>query len=364
MSSVCVCFCISCTSPVRDTELNVDLDKKVLLDSVTEYLQLDSLILVSSDKYAITNFDRVIPHKANIYILDKMQNAVFKINTSDRNFQRIINCRGNAQNEYLSITDIGMDKSDNIYVFDSDSRKINQYDANGKFIKTINVVSGTSMALSSNKIAINTNQIDDSQITVYSLSGKLLYQVMPYEKNKLQYTLNDIGSLVAMQNNFLYTSSFDFNIYKADESGATQFVTLNFGDKEFDIQKLKDLDYLNYQKILIQNSDKVMSFCHLCVYNNLIFFSTDSGEQIIYDIEQNRVMPISNVEAPYNILFSSPLSVNTEGQFCIALNNSNIREGYFPWFKNKDTKLPQLQPVKENGKDNDESFWILLGHIR
>lgn len=364
MSCVCVCFCIGCTSSVRNTKLNVDLNQKVLLDSVTEYLQLDSLILVSSDKYTITNFDRIIYHERNIYILDKMQYAVFKVNTSERNFQRIINYRGSAQNEYLCITDIAMDESENIYVFDSDSRKINQYDANGQFIKTIKVVSGTSITLSNNKIAINTNQTEDSQIAVYALSGELLYQVMPYKKRSLQYTLNDMGSIVGMKNKFLYTSSFDFNIYQANESGSTQFVTLNFGDKQFDVQKLKELDYLAYQKMLMQNSDKVMSFRNLCVYNNLIFFSTDSGEQLIYDTEQNIVMPISNVEAPYNILFSSPLSVNTDGRFCIALNNSNIREGYLPWFKTNDTKLPQLQPVKENEKKDDESFWLVMGHIR
>ena len=147
MSCVCVCFCIGCTSSVRNTKLNVDLNQKVLLDSVTEYLQLDSLILVSSDKYTITNFDRIIYHERNIYILDKMQYAVFKVNTSERNFQRIINYRGSAQNEYLCITDIAMDESENIYVFDSDSRKINQYDANGQFIKTIKVVSETSIII-------------------------------------------------------------------------------------------------------------------------------------------------------------------------------------------------------------------------
>lgn len=68
-----MCFCISCSAPVRDNKVNVDWGKRISLDAVTDYLQPDSLILISYDKSVITNFDRVIRRGMNVFILDKIQ---------------------------------------------------------------------------------------------------------------------------------------------------------------------------------------------------------------------------------------------------------------------------------------------------
>lgn len=358
-----LCFCIGCTDSVRNTEANVDLDKSISLDSVTEYLCPDSLVLVSSDELAIVNFDRIIRRNADVFVLDKMQQTVFKVNTSSKSLQRIINCMGSAQNEYTGITDIAIDESGNIYVFDSDSRKINRYNADGQFLGMINVVSGTSMALTERNIAINTNQLEDNQVVVFSLSGEQLYRTAPCDGQSWQYTLDDVGGIVALEDKFLYTTPFDFHIYQADKSGSMPFVLLNCGDRQFDVRELEGLDYLAYQKVLMKNSDKVMSFGHLCTYDNLIFLSADGGDQLMYDSKKNTVLTVSNVEAPYNTLFSSPVSVGADGKFCVALSDSNVREGYFTWFKSHETKLPQLQPAKECGVD-DYSFWLLMGHVR
>ena len=357
-----LCMCVNCTNNVRSSKkVNVDLEQRISLDAVTDYLQPDSLVLVSSNEFAIANFDRTIRRGTDIYVLDKMQQAVFKVNTSSRSLQRIINCRGNAQNEYLSITDIAMDASNNIYVYDSDSRKINLYNADGKFLRTMHAVCGSSIALSDDEIVINTNQLEDNQIVVFSLSGELLYQTAPYVEQKQKYTLDDIGSIVALEDGFLYVTPFDFNIYQADETGYSPFVLLNCGESQFDVREMEGLDYLSYQRMLMKNSDKVMSFHHLCAYNNLIFFSTDRSDQLLYDTKKDSVVTISNVEAPYNTLFSSPVSVSRDGQFCVALSNTNIRDGYLSWFKTNKTKLPQLQPATEAA--GNDSFWLLMGHV-
>ena len=357
-----LCMCVNCTNNVRSSKkVNVDLEQRIPLNAVPDYLQPDSLVLVSSNEFAIANFDRTIRRGTDIYVLDKMQQAVFKVNTSSRSLQRIINCRGNAQNEYLGITDIAMDESNNIYVYDSDSRKINLYNADGKFLRTMHAVCGSSIALSDDEIVINTNQLEDNQIVVFSLSGELLYQTAPYVEQKQKYTLDDIGSIVALEDGFLYVTPFDFNIYQADETGYSPFVLLNCGESQFDVREMEGLDYLSYQRMLMKNSDKVMSFHHLCAYNNLIFFSTDRSDQLLYDTKKDSVVTISNVEAPYNTLFSSPVSVSRDGQFCVALSNTNIRDGYLSWFKTNKTKLPQLQPATEAAGNN--SFWLLMGHV-
>lgn len=360
---LCMCLCIGCTDPAGSIEVHVDLDESTSLDAVTDYLQLDSLILVSSDEFAIVNCDRVIRCNADIFVLDKMQQAVFKVNTSSKSLQRIINSKGKAQNEYLSIADIAMDESGNIYVFDGDSRKINVYDSNGVFIRSTNVVYGTSMALSDNEIAINTNQLEDNQVVVFSPSGELLYQNEPYGEIP-QYSLDDVCGIARMNDNFLYTTSFDYNIYKTSKSGSMPFVSFSFGDNEFDVQELKGLDYPGFQDMLRKNSDKVMSLRHLCVCDNLVFLSTDRSDQLMYDVKKNAVVVLSNVEFPYSVLFASPVSVGKDGQFCVVVSDSNMRNAYFPWCNVNKTKLPQLPSKIEGNSTGMESFWLLMGHVR
>lgn len=183
------CFCISCSTGTSPNHIEVNLDERLSLTSLNKYLQIDSLIPVSSDEYFIFHFDKIVQCNSNIYVLDKTQQAVFGINTSSKVLKRLINFRGAAKNEYIAITDIAVDEHNNIYVFDSDSRKINQYDTEGRFLRSIKVSCGTSIALSGeNEIAINSNQLEDDQIIVYSLTGELKYNIPPIVSTSTIYS--------------------------------------------------------------------------------------------------------------------------------------------------------------------------------
>ena len=370
--NILICLCayllINCSShPTSDTtpiHIDVDLNEKISLESLEKYLQIDSLIPISSNECAIFRFDKVIRRDSSIFILDKAQQAVFVINTSSRNINKIINFRGNARNEYIDIADIAMDKNNNIYVFDSDSRKINRYNTEGKFINSIKVNTGTSIALSrNNEIAINTNQMEDAQVFVYSSSGEQSCRIeLPSQRP--QYTLDDIGSIVSWGDKFIYTTPFDFNIYQIDESLSVPLVFLDFGDNQLDTEKINSLKYNEYQELLRKNTDKVMQFDHLGTYNDLIFFSTDRSDQLMYDNKEKTVTILSNVESPYYILFSAPMSVNEDGKFCVVLSNSNICNGYLPWVETNGTKLPQLSSASNFTNEGNNTFWLLMGCIK
>lgn len=362
-------FCVSCNTGIScstDTSPNhieINLDERLSLRSLNNYLQIDSLIPISSDEYSIFHFDKIVHCNSDIYVLDKTQQAVFGINTSSKVLKRIINFRGAAKNEYIAITDIAVDEHNNIYVFDSDSKKINQYDKEGKFLRSIKVSYGTSIALSKeNEIAINSNQLENDQITVYTLTGELKYNI-PTQPQLPRYTLDDIGSITSQEDKIIYTTPFDFNIYQADKNSNASLALLNFGSYQFNVKDLEKLDYKEYQKLLLAENDKVMLLDHIGAYQNLVFLSTDRNDQLVYDIENNIVIVLSNVETPYNILFSTPLSVNADGQFCTVISNSNICNGYNPWVETNGTKLPQLSYTK-NHNINNNTFWLLMGCIK
>lgn len=361
---LCAYLLTNCGGHTASAHIDVDLNEKTSIESLEKYLQIDSLIPVSSDEYAIFRFDKMIRRISDIYILDKAQQAVFVINTSSRSIHKVIDFRGAARNEYIDITDIAMDKNNNIYVFDSDSRKVNIYNTEGKFINSIKVNSGTSIALShDNEIAINANELEDEQVIVYSSSGEQSCRI-EHPSQRPQYTLDDIGSIASWGDEFIYTTPFDFNIYQTSGTSSVPLAFLSFGDRQFDVKELNGLDYGAYQKLLLKSTDKVMQLEHLSVYNDLIFFSTDRSDQLMYDNKEKTVTVLSNVESPYYILFSAPISVSENGEFCVALSHSNICNGYLPWVKTNGTKLPQLSSASDSANEGNNTFWLLMGYVK
>lgn len=361
---LCAYLLTNCGGHTAPAHIDVDLNEKTSIESLEKYLQIDSLIPVSSDEYAIFRFDKMIRRSSDVYILDKAQQAVFVINTSSRSIHKVIDFRGAARNEYIDITDIAMDKNNNIYVFDSDSRKVNIYNTERKFINSIKVNSGTSIALShDNEIAINANELEDEQVIVYSSSGEQSCRI-EHPSQRPQYTLDDIGSIASWGDEFIYTTPFDFNIYQTTGTSSVPLAFLSFGDKQFDVKELNGLDYGAYQKLLLKSTDKVMQLEHLSVYNDLIFFSTDRSDQLMYDNKEKTVTVLSNVESPYYILFSAPISVSENGEFCVALSHSNICNGYLPWVKTNGTKLPQLSSASDSANEGNNTFWLLMGYVK
>lgn len=365
--SYIICFFsflfVGCNQKVENVEVVADLENTIPLDSVNNYLAIDSLMPISSTGSSIANVDKVVVGDSYVFILDKVQQVVFRIDVSTKTMEKIIDYCGHSQNEYISITDIATDKSSMLYVFDSESQKVNLYDFDGKYQRSVKVVAGSSISVSdTNEIAINTNQMEDDILVVFSSSGELRYRI-PYSNKASQHILEDMGSVVSYNDGFIYTTPFDYSIYQSLQSTNNVLSMINLGDNQFDTNKLKGLTYPEFQQLLLKESNKVMLFDHLNVYNHLLFFSTDGNDQLIYDMNRNKVITISNLEPPYNILFSYPLSVGRNGLFCVVLDNSMICDTYFSWLENESTKLPQLQPKDDFKEMDDDTIWLLMGTV-
>lgn len=355
---------VGCNEDIRKFEIVADLENTIPFDSVKNYLVIDSLIPISPNGSSIVNIDKVVVEDSIVFILDKIQQAVFKVDVSTKTIQKLIECVGRAQNEYITITDIAIGDSSILYVFDSESQKVNLYDLEGKYQRSVKVVPGSSLSVSdTDEIAVNTNRMVDDILVVFSSSGELRYRI-PYSKRISKYILEDMGSVVPYKNGFIYTTPFDYSIYLSEQSTSNELCKISCGDNLFDVKKLKGLTYKDFQQLLLKESRKVLLFDHLNTYNHLLFFSTDRNDQLIYDMKKKKVVTVSNLEPPYNNLFSSPLSVSRNGKFCVVLSNSIICDVYFSWFENNYTKLPQLQPKEGFKQTSDDTIWLLTGTVR
>ena len=364
---LCTLLCFACSNTEKMKELHVDLEKTLSVDSLNDFLEMEKLVHIPCDQTFISNFDKVISGKDEFFVLDKTQQAVFKIDTHNRSIEKIIHSVGKAKNEYIKITDIAMDNQHNIYVFDNSSRKINIHDSEGNYMHSIEVVCGTSIAVSDEgQIAINCNRLEKDLIVIFSSSGKELYRI----KNSLEtpdFVLENPGGITAWGKEFIYSTPFDYTVYQTKKGKNTPVAVLSFGEEQFDAANLKGVDYRGFQETLFQNADKIMTFQQLGKYKDFIFLSTDLGHQLMIDMKKNSVTNLSETESPYNRLFSSPLCVGKDGQFCCVISSSAIGTKFLEKLNGKDSKLPKLQTVyeKEDIEDEEEeSFWMLTGQIR
>lgn len=361
---MCVLLLAACYSSVEQKEVKLDFETQVRLESVEDYLQIDSLVRVSMADAFIAKFDKMIPAGDVIYVMDGMQGMVFKIDMKSKSVRKFLDKVGAAKNEYICITDIAMDKQGNLLVYDSESEKINVYDSSARYIRTLKVNCGTSLAVSSQgKIGVNTGQMEESQIYVYSPDGVeecQIKQVATYPN----FSFDNVRGIAPWKSGFVFTVPFDYHIYMVDGSAIIPVVDIDCGKKKCDVEHLKQLDIVACRNAIFKQEGEILYFDNLSVYNNYIFFSTDMNDQLLYDYDKNSLITLSNLESPYNVLFSNPLFVNDSGQFCNAITDSNIKNAYVPSIEVKGVKSSTLNVQHDGASDDAEYFWVLTGKVK
>ena len=354
----------SCTVQEEMKELTIDFETKVPLEVVEEHLQIDSLVCISANGCFISRFDKMIPSGDYIYVLDTMQDVVFKIDMPSKTFCRFIDKAGSARDEYIGITDIAVDVQGNLLVYDSESAKVNVYDSLANYVRTVKVNRGTSLAVSSEgQMGINAGQMEEVPIFVYSADGTGERRVR-HDVLYPNFSFDNVRGIAQWKDGFVFTVPFDYHIYMTDGETVIPLVNLNCGKKQCDVESLKKLDFMACREAVFGMSDKIMYFSNIAVYDGKFFLSTDLNDQLLYDSEQDSVLVVSNVEAPYNILFSTPLFVNAKGQFCCVTTGSNMVNSYLPFIEVKCAKSPKLHVKREELGDSANSFWIMTGKVK
>ena len=353
-----------CTAQEEKKEIALDFESKVPLETVEEHLQIDSLVCISATGSFISKFDRMIPDGNQIYVLDAMQGVVFKVDLSSRTFSRFIDKAGSARDEYIGIADIAMDSQGNLLVYDSESAKVNVYDSSANYVRTVKVNCGTSLAVSpGGQIGINAGQMEEAQIFIYSADGAEEHRVR-HDVLYPNFSFDNVRGIAQWKDGFVFTVPFDYHIYMTEGESVIPLVSLNCGKKQCDVESLKKLDFMACREAVFGMSDKIMYFSNIAVYDGKFFLSTDLNDQLLYDSEQDSVLVVSNVEAPYNILFSTPLFVNAKGQFCCVTTGSNMVNAYLPFIEVKGVKSPKLHIKREELGDSANSFWIMTGKVK
>lgn len=353
-------FIYSCqTQSVIQEVINVDLDKKVV-DSLENFFEILELWPVESNQTVISDITKVKAYNGNIYILDKMQKKILSVNSDNKKVGDFINKVGLAKDEYVNIEDFDVASDGCIFILDNDSRKIIEYDQNGNYKRTIRSVNGNSIAVSDDGIIGLHNYLTENEenVRVLSSDGKLKY-VIRCDDGMVSHKMYNGNEIIAKGNDFYFCNPFDFNLYKIENETKQSVVQFNFGKRQSDIDKIRDMNVKEFIRYFQKNRD-ITNIEHLNIYDGYAFFSTSNCDQILFEIGTNKVVCLSNMDNPYGILFTSPVTLDKQGYFYIFISESNIRNALIPFMKNGGNAPQIINNITEK-EHSKAQYWLLKG---
>ena len=356
---------VGCREPDVAEPTPIDWGSRVTTDQIEEVLQIDTILPISPNGCFIANYDKTMMDGKMVYVLDKMQNAIFSIDTEECQVRKLIDKRGSAQNEYVGISDFSLGHDGTLWVFDSDSRKVNVYGDDGTYVKSMKVSCGSSLAVSRNgSVAISCNKNDDeAAIRVYDKDGNPTTSFQ--DDSGFPYTIEELGGVAATDDGFIYSIPFEYKIYCIEDGRKRTMAYFDCGERTFDTGSMVGQDYRHFLKSIMSSKDKVMRFDHLCQYDRYITFSTDMADQLLYDMKRDSVLVLSNAKMPYCLIFQTPLALGEQGDFCTILGSTDVDEALRPWLKSSQRSYGKLSPVLDGSNSGREyACWTVLGHIR
>ena len=343
--------------------VKVNLKDEIPLEELNKVLEIDSVIpLRTGDSCAMRQPSKVIYRGQDIYLHDWLAKCLYKYNVKDGTFRQIINQVGHASNEYTSIDDFNLDDEQRIYLLDSSEGKVMVFDNEGNHLRNFkNVTWGNTLAILPDKgFAIIANHINrESLVTAYSPEGKALYTTPPSEI-AINWSSMTKGNILAHGDEYIFGAQFDNNIYRTKSAEPSVMVTFDYGDMNCDPAKAADaLDYTKGQINLDEVTKKVSFTDNFCLYKQ--YFTFRGGQYtIIYDTEQHSALALSQISHPYCSLFSEPLAVSPEGNFCVPIFSSQLTRNFFQSDVCKD--VPYINHTAEEYKAYE--YCLVLGHFK
>lgn len=194
----------------QKTPIDVVLDKKERsvksVDQIVSDYQLIPLIL--KEDLFISEISKVLVHGDNIYVMDSESNRLFQFDKRGR-FLKTIGSLGENLNEYRDISDFDLDSKGNIYIASNRSWAIFKYNSKGEFVKKIST--GTSaikyFALLSDEVMLfTTNQFDDDfrNLLAINQDGKVITKMFPFGKGQMERSFAFTGGLRKSGKHLLY----------------------------------------------------------------------------------------------------------------------------------------------------------------
>lgn len=319
-------YFIGCTEK-ETTSLDIEAQEIDLIKNVNYVFNYDSKITIekivdleSVDSSLVSNIDKIIFNRNDIYILDKTYTSLRVFNQSGR-YKFSIGSLGQGPGEFLNIDDF-LIKDNKVLLLSNTSRKVIEYTLQGKFIgeKLIKFFSSQFVAFSDDKFGFYTNyNFSDISGTNNLLITDADYQIVekrfPY-RDQSTVSFDFSGFVTSTNGATLFSLPLDDNLFIIDSHRIINKFHFNFGAYKCPeelkskknlskfYKKLLDLTFLQRQFVL---TDSLMSFS---------FISDKKTYNALWDRTQ-RKMVVNDRNSMLGIL-GTPI-YNIDNNFVVVL---------------------------------------------
>lgn len=205
---------VSCNyNNVSIPNITIDLDEKgdgILYSQFVE--SIDYIELNTKDSCIVSEINKILIDDDTIFVLDK-KNAGILIFTVEGKMVNQINHYGNSPEEFINIRAFTIDPiSNNIYILDTYSKKINKYNYNGEFIES----KKTSLYI--RDFAVLKNNIFLCILPYYSKHSPYGIWTTDINNNKIKAIKFDIPIEDKFEFGGLYTNLSDQGVYYYDRN--------------------------------------------------------------------------------------------------------------------------------------------------
>ena len=235
-------FVLGCTqnTPEKSDTISIDIGSMKEKTYPPDFIQdVKYLKLETNDDCVISNLDKVLFKNEQIFILDRLEHAVFVFDLEGR-FVRKYYHYGKGSGEYINLWDFDLSKDGNlIYFMDNTLDKLFMYSIQDEFIKEVRLKFNTnsfacidtSLIVFSQNNRPNTNHPEFQNNLVFwdFKKEEVIKGFLPAERKRISYTMGN-SSLYSSNNQLYHCPYYGGNIYEITKKGITPFVTLTGGN--------------------------------------------------------------------------------------------------------------------------------------
>lgn len=364
-------FTIGCSSPklpnnAKET-INIDVSK---VSSLIDFIDIiDSVEIIPLKSIEATGIRSIVADGSHYYALNS-RDQILKFD-SKGNQMLVIDRRGRAGNEYLSIANLMM-VDDKLRIYSYEDPRIMDYSkVDGSFLGKKKLDGLFFNAFSNNNITVAYNssgEISEQQpnmLTVFDSSANKLaeYMEMPSFLRDIEKEQN--MPLTSYKNEILLTRLFSSNIYAINQDTVYLKYCFDFGK-----QSITD-DYVS--NISMENPGDLISHIMKAGYVNGIdyFFETDSYLYFVYLYEGEAYSVYYNKKTNKTLLLKSNLvwgschiAKDNQGRFISTLFTTVINDKMRNDFKQQNNEISDRIVSMLDDNKNEYEYCILLYKLK
>ena len=353
-------------------DLMADPDKKVVNDFLNR-MKIRLMPLETGDDLLFNGKNsHLYVYKNELFVADGGQNIIFRYDHSGKLINKI-NRLGQGPEEYIYLGNIAF-ANDLLYV--RDKAKLQVYDFEGKYVRTIPIVANGDIAVREDgAIVALSNYKNPYQVTVYDENGNKIYEGAPsLEKLKqFKYSRSNYYTLRKSETGkgYYFTNYFDSHIYLLEDT-VRVFATLDFKEKSI------PADYLsgtineiskNWEKD--QSNDKfIFELSDLIITKDWITFCPPLREPkigVYYDRKNDICITNKAFEGIYNVLlggYDVPDGFNfSSEEFYKLVNTAALKEAITELAQddpNYQENYPFLKGIDYQTIDEEANDWVMF----